>query len=105
MKNRVKEKIDYAAERLGFDATSNQLIEEMSELTKVVCKMNRFKGLGQPIPKEISGANIIDSIIEEIADTKVVLEQMIHLIDAERSVSEIMEVKTQRTYERMGWAE
>ena len=54
MKNRVKEKIDYAAERFGFDAISNQLIEEMSELTKALCKMNRFNGLGMPPAKEIS---------------------------------------------------
>ena len=101
----LKEKIDYAAERFGFEAISNQLIEEMAELTKALCKLNRFKGLGQPIPKEISTATIVDSIIEEIADTKVVLEQMIHLMDAEHQVSEIMKVKMQRTYARMGWNE
>ena len=103
--DRLREKINYSAEGFGFEAISNQLIEEMSELTKVLCKMNRFNGLGQPIPKEISEATIVNSIIEEIADTKVVLEQMIHLMDVEHDVYEIMKVKMQRTYDRMGWVE
>ena len=44
----LKEKIDYAAERFGEEAISKQLIEEMSELTKALCKMNRSKGVGMP---------------------------------------------------------
>ena len=101
--DRLKEKIDYAAERFGFDAVSNQLIEEMSELTKALCKMNRFNGLGMPPAKEITEAKLVDDIIEELADVKVTLEQMIHLMDAEPYITEIIDFKVKRTYERMGW--
>lgn len=103
MKDRVKEKIDYAAERFGEEAISNQLIEEMAELTKALCKMNRFKGIGMPPAKEHTAATLIDDIIEELADVKVTLEQMIHLIDAASYIADIIEFKMNRTYERMGW--
>lgn len=99
----LKEKIDYAAERFGFEAISNQLIEEMSELTKVLCKMNRLNGLGMPPAKEITEAKLVDDIIEELADVKVTLEQMIHLMSAEPYIADIIEFKVKRTYERMGW--
>ena len=101
----LQEKIDYAAERFGVEATSNQLIEEMSELTKVLCKMNRLNGLGMPPAKEITEATLVDSIIEELADVAVTLRQMVHLMDAEFYVAEIVNAKVKRTYERMGWVE
>ena len=105
MKDRLKEKIDYAAERFGEEAISNQLIEEMAELTKALCKMNRFKGVGMPPAKEHTAATLIDDIIEELADVTVTLEQMIHLMGAEPYIADIIEFKVKRTYNRMGWAE
>ena len=105
MKDRLKEKIDYAAERFGEEAISNQLIEEMAELTKALCKLNRFKGVGMPPATEHTEATLIDDIIEELADVKVTLEQMIHLMNAEDGISEIIAFKVKRTYERMGWNE
>ena len=105
MKDRLKEKIDYAAERFGEEAISNQLIEEMSELTKALCKLNRCKGVGMPPAKTYSEAMIVADIIEELADVKVTLEEMIHLMHAECSVVKIIEDKVNRTYERMGWTE
>lgn len=105
MNNKVKEKIDYAAERFGFKATSNQLIEEMSELTKALCKMNRFNGLGMPPAKEITETKLLGDIIEELADVMVTLEQIIHLMDADIYIADIIEFKMKRTYDRMGWVE
>ena len=105
MKDRLKEKIDYAAERFGEEAISNQLIEEMAELTKALCKMNRFKGVGMPPAKEHTAATLIDDIIEELADVTVTLEQMIHLMSAEPYIAEITGFKVKRTYDRMGWVE
>ena len=99
----LKEKIDYAAERFGEEAISNQLIEEMAELTKALCKMNRFKGVGMPPAKEHTEATLTDDIIEELADVTVTLEQMIHLMSAEPYIAEIIDFKVKRTYERMGW--
>lgn len=101
----LKEKIDYAAEQFGAEATSNQLIEEMAELTKALCKMNRFKGLGMPPAKEHTEATLTDDIIEELADVMVTLEQMIHLMDVEIDIADIIEFKMKRTYDRMGWVE
>lgn len=103
--DRLKEKIDYAAERFGFEAISNQLIEEMSELTKALCKLNRFKGVGMPPAKEHTEATLTDDIIEELADVTVTLEQMIHLMSAEPYIAEIIGFKVKRTYNRMGWDE
>ena len=105
MKDRLKEKIDYAAERFGEEAISNQLIEEMSELTKALCKMNRFKGVGMPPATEHTEATLTHDIIEELADVSVTLEQMIHLMSAEPYIAEIIGFKVKRTYDRMGWAE
>ena len=101
----LKEKIDYAAERFGEEAISNQLIEEMAELTKALCKMNRFKGVGMPPAKEHTEATLTDDIIEELADVTVTLEQMIHLMSAELYIADIIEFKVKRTYNRMGWDE
>ena len=101
----LKEKIDYAAERFGFEAISNQLIEEMSELTKALCKLNRLNGLGMPPAKEITEAKLANDIVEELADVKVTFEQMVHLMNAEDGISEIIAFKVKRTYERMGWNE
>ena len=103
--DRLKENIDYAAERFGFEAISNQLVEEMSELTKALCKLNRFKGVGMPPAKEHTEATLTDDIIEELADVKVTLEQIIHLMDAEIYIADIIEFKVKRTYDRMGWVE
>lgn len=105
MKDRVKEKIDHAAEQFGEEAISNQLIEEMAELTKALCKLNRFKGVGMPPAKEHTEATLIDDIIEELADVTVTLEQMIHLMGAEPYIAEIVDFKVKRTYDRMGWVE
>lgn len=105
MNDKVKEKIDYAAERFGFEATSNQLIEEMAELTKALCKLNRLKGVGMPPAKEHTEATLTDDIIEELADVIVTLEQMIHLMDADIYIADIIEFKMKRTYDRMGWVE
>ena len=105
MMETLKEKIDYAAERFGEEAISNQLIEEMAELTKALCKMNRFKGVGMPPAKEHTEATLTDDIIEELADVTVTLEQMIHLMSAELYIADIIEFKVKRTYNRMGWDE
>lgn len=65
------------------------VIEEMSELTKVISK--RFR-------KDLF--SLSDEIIEEIADVEIMLEQLIHMYDWRESVDKIKDIKLQRL-ERM----
>ena len=83
-----------AIERFGPPNQMIKAIEEMSELTKVLAKILVMGG-------EVS----LDDIIEELADVKVTFEQMVHLMNAEDGISEIIAFKVKRTYERMGWNE
>lgn len=70
------------AEFLGIKTQTNQLIEEMSELTQALCKRNR---------------GIKSNIVEELADVRLVLNQMIHLMDCEEEVQAIEKSKIDRT--------
>ncbi len=70
------------AEFLGIKTQTNQLIEEMSELTQALCKRNR---------------GIKSNIVEELADVRLVLNQMIYLMDCEEEVQAIEKSKIDRT--------
>ncbi len=70
------------AEFLGIKTQTNQLIEEMSELTQALCKKNR---------------GIKSNIVEELADVRLVLNQMIYLMDCEEEVQAIEKSKIDRT--------
>ena len=72
----------------GVDAQIKMCIEEMSELTKELCKNYRenFRGTTQQIEK----------ICEEIADVQNVVDQMQHIFGEER-VDEIRAQKIERT--------
>lgn len=89
------------AKHYGLPAQFNQMIEEMSELAKAICKVNRMCGLGQPVADGTSMAELELNLIEEIADVKVVLEQIIYLYDAHEIVQHIANKKINRTLERM----
>ena len=58
-----KDLFDKARSKYGIDAQVQMCIEEMSELTKELCKWFRDKG-------------DINHISEEIADVEIMLEQM-----------------------------
>ena len=72
----------------GEDAQIKMCIEEMSELTKELCKNYRenFRGTPQQIEK----------ICEEIADVQNVVDKMQHIFGEER-VDEIRAQKIERT--------
>lgn len=70
------------AEFFGIKTQTNQLIEEMSELTQALCKRNR---------------GIKSNIVEELADVRLVLNQMIYLMDCEEEVQSIEKSKIERT--------
>lgn len=92
------------AEHYGYDSQSRQLIEEMAELTVAINKLwraERFcdrknimdvKGFSYPEVKEI---------IEEIADTEIMLSQIKYLLGCNDEVEQEKERKILRQLERM----
>ena len=86
------------AEHYGFDNQAQQLIEEMAELTKAICKVFRMNGKGQPV-RNMSTEEIEDNFIEELADVRLVLGQVIYLMDCEDEVENIEKQKITRAYE------
>lgn len=95
-KNKELEDLDLRkqiAKHYGLQIQENQLIEEMAELTQAICKINR------------DGCNNIsyfENLIEEIADVKLVLSQVIMLLKCEQEVQKIINQKIERTIERIG---
>ncbi len=71
---------DKAIENWGYDVQTTVAIEEMSELTKELCKVLR-------------GDKRDKALLEELADVQIMLEQMIQLYDTENEVLEIRQKK------------
>lgn len=71
--------------KFGQQSQVNVAIEEMSELTKELCKLNR-------------GRNNIDHILEEIADVFIMLYQLVLIFDdqEEKRVLQYIDEKTKR---------
>ena len=98
------QKIKKIADTYGYDAQSRQLIEEMAELTVAINKLwrvERFcdrknimdvKGFSYPEVKEI---------IEEIADTEIMLSQIKYLLGCNEEVEQEKEGKILRQLERI----
>ncbi len=63
-------------------------IEEMSELTKEICKY-------------IRGNDNLNDIVEEIADVQIMVEQLISLFGIESKVNEMIDYKMLRQMQRM----
>ena len=92
------------AEHYGYESQSRQLIEEIAELTVAINKLwrvERFcdrknimdvKGFSYP---EVKG------IIEEIADTEIMLSQIKYLLGCNDEVEQEKERKILRQLERM----
>lgn len=80
--------LEYIADYYGFDNQAYQTIEEMSELTKELCKWKRFH-------------NNKDAVIEELADVQLMLWQLQYLIGCENKVLEIIEEKEKRQMQRI----
>lgn len=86
------------AEHYGFKAQSVLLIEEMSELTKAVCKYKRIIEGGQIPSKPIIKNEVIENIAEEIADVEIMLEQVKYLLNIpEEKLNKIKIAKIKRT--------
>lgn len=61
------------ADYYGLRTQMRQLIEEMAELTQVICKAERY-----------DLDTVRDHLVEEVADVEVVLEQVIYLLGDNR---------------------
>lgn len=74
------------ADHYGIDVEMRQLVEEMAELTQAICKFKRY---GES-----------ENLIEELADVKVTLNGLIHLLECSNRVETIMDEKTYREISR-----
>ena len=101
MNEEMEKKCLEIARYYGFDAQTNQLIEECAELIQAINKYKRQFLRGQPVC-ESGGKTPRDMIAEEIADVEVMLCQikyLLHITDLE--VEDIAENKIERTMMRM----
>ncbi len=83
-----KDLFDKARSKYGIDAQVQMCIEEMSELTKELCKWFRDKG-------------DINHISEEIADVEIMLEQMKQFFNLQDDVERYKTFKLGRLEERL----
>lgn len=84
-----KEVLDKAICIYGTDKQLDMVVEEMSELTKEICKKKRGKD------------NRVE-IIEEIADVYIMLEQLKIICNiSQKEIQNIAEVKVKRLNERL----
>lgn len=96
----MNNKIKIIADKYGFTAQANQTMEECAELIQALNKYIRFSGTGQTyIPKFTEEPR--DNVIEEIADVHIMLEQLKYLMDCNNAVKDMMQLKIERTIERM----
>lgn len=88
------------AEHYGYEAQSNQLVEECAELIQAVSKYRRARGTGQETLLKEQVA--FDNLIEEIADVEIMLEQIKHLLKIpEEDLLAYKQFKINRTKERI----
>lgn len=77
-----------ALETFGEMAQMAMAVEEMSELTKELCKHRR-------------GRNNVESIAEEIADVQIMLRQLVILFDCKETVDKYRQYKLERLARRV----
>lgn len=98
-----------AIDHYGEESQLDMAIEEMSELTKAICKYKRLKGkmtlnpvTGEKIKNDYYDFFVcLDNAYEEIADVYIMLEQLMMMFDCEQRVSAIASEKIRRLKGRM----
>jgi NTP pyrophosphatase (non-canonical NTP hydrolase) len=80
------------AEHYGLFSQSLKLVEELSELQKAVIKY---------ISADVRKPGDKESIIEEMADVEIMLEQIKYLFVCNNEVEEVKELKILRQLERI----
>ena len=87
--------LNRAVVTFGEEAQLKMAIEEMSELTKAICKFFRVPGYLEP------DEGVIDAIAEETADVTIMLEQLRLILGINDNVCEHMDQKIERLAERL----
>ena len=87
-----KEILQKAIETYGVESQVDVCIEEMSELTKALIKDRRSYGNSHEAWKNVA---------EEIADVKIMLEQLEMIFECKEKVQEQIEFKVNRLGERL----
>ncbi len=80
-----------AIELYGAEAQIHMVIEEMSELTKELCKSFR------------PGGTTLEKIADECADVTIMMEQLRIMFDSNEEVCRVMDMKVARLKERLNW--
>lgn len=83
-----KESCVHIANHYGVDSQVLMAIEEMSELTKEICKYKR-------------GNDNREKLIDEIADVKIMIEQVEYLFKLSKEVNLRVDYKLQRQLRRI----
>lgn len=98
----ISEKNKENAKYYGYEAQSNQLVEECAELIQAVNKYRRaVVRLGEPVAEE-KRAVALDNLKEEIADVEIMLEQIKYLLQIpEEDLQGIKLFKVNRTREKI----
>ena len=86
---------EHAIDTYGIKPQMLMVIEEMSELTKAICKFFRVPG------DEVPDKKIIDAIAEETADVTIMLEQLRLILGINDTVCEHMDEKVERLAARL----
>ncbi|MBE5757459.1 MAG: hypothetical protein E7345_00820 [Clostridiales bacterium] len=77
---------------LGRESQERMCIEEMSELTKELCKRSRYAGTDKE-------NEVCDNIIEELADVLNCVEQLVYIY-GEDKVEEVRKAKFKRFFDK-----
>ncbi len=83
-----REVYEKAIDKYGAKLQVQVAIEEMSELTKELCK-------------DIRGNGVRENIVEELADATIMLEQLRLIYDCNSDVCEEMDIKIRRLEDRI----
>lgn len=94
MKKEFKKAYKAFLEKWGVEMQSAMAIEEMSELTKALCKLKRCKELGG------NSAAALENLKEEIADVINMAEQLAYVY-GEEEIEKIRKEKIERTLKKI----
>lgn len=78
----------------GTEAQAMMAVEEMSELTKAICKL--YRADAKDIPEKLR------DMAEEVADVTIMCEQLRIMFDMNEDVRRFMDEKVTRLAERLG---
>jgi len=101
--DKINKKIMKIAEAYGYKSQSIIMIEEMSELTKAICKIDRLEERADHLPMNADDyEKAVKSLKEEIADVYIMLSQMQYHMDiSNKELKKRMNKKLDRQIKRM----